>query len=229
MRPMNIPHYIVFAMLIVLNINCTNKPQPLLPPAKPNTAPSGNAGQDKLVFFPTNLCTLNGTALDSENNIRTILWSKISGPSSFLIEHSDSLLSKVSNLQIGVYQFELTVTDSRGMSGKDTIKVTVNQITGNEIILENQTWIFPWYSAIKVKDFYNLIPSGSVFRIYIRRDTNTDWIEAPSDSNNWANGSYEYFIETRPDGAGIYTYGSLYILHYGVDDPTDTPDIKVVF
>jgi K319L-like, PKD domain len=59
----------------------------------------------------------------------------------------------VSNLQIGVYQFELTVTDSMGMSGKDTIKVTVSQMSSNanEILLENQTWIFPWYSAIESK------------------------------------------------------------------------------
>jgi len=129
-----------------------------------------------------------------------------------------------------VYEFELTVTDSRGMSGKDTIKVTVNQITGNanEIILENRAWIFPWYSAIEVKDFYNLIPSGSVFRFYIRRDTNTDWIEANPVSNNGANGSYEYFIETRPDGGGTYNYGSLYIFYYGMNT-SDTPDIKVVF
>jgi hypothetical protein len=93
-----------------------------------NTAPISNAGQDIVIFFPTNFCTLFGNAHDIENNIRTILWSKISGPSSFLIEDTDSLSTKLSNLQAGVYQFELTVTDSIGLYGKDTVNVTVNGV-----------------------------------------------------------------------------------------------------
>jgi hypothetical protein len=71
------------------------------------------------------------------------------------------------------------------------------------------------------------MPSGSVFRIFIRRDTNPDWIEVYPE-NYVANASYEYYIETRPDGAGIYTYGSLYIFYYGMDT-NDTPDVKIVF
>ena len=196
----------------------------------PNSAPISNAGQDIVIFFPTNFCTLSGKAQDIENNIQTILWSKISGPSSFFIEHPDSLLTKVSNLQIGVYQFELTVTDSIGLYGKDTIQVIVNQSSANsnEIIFQNQTWVYPWYSAIEVKNFYSLIPSGSVFRIFIRRDTNPGWIEVFPYSINGSGGSYEYFIETRPDGAGMYNFGSLYIFYYGMDT-SDTPDVKIVF
>src|SRR4030095_12215929 len=193
-----------------------------------NTAPISNAGHDQYVFSPANFCTLNGAAQDLENNIQTILWSKISGPSSFLIERPDSLSTKVSNLEIGVYQFELTVADSMGMYGKDTIKVTVSQMPANtkEIIIENQIWISPWYNSIEVNNFYDLVPSGSSFRIFIRRDTNPDWIEAfPI---NRAGGRYEYFIETRPDGAGMYTDGSLYIFYYG-DDVSDTPDVKIEF
>lgn len=250
MKEINIPGYIMLFILIILNANCekeypttrtsASSSTPILPPPPPpppppplpvpNTAPNCNAGQDQLVFFPTSFCTLNGHAYDRENNIRTVLWSKISGPSSFLIAHPDSLSTVVSNLQIGVYQFELTVTDSMGMYGKDTINVIVDQmpVNTNEIILENLVWVFPWYNAIEVKNFYDLIPSGSMFRIYIRRATSPDWIEAYPESNYVTNAAYEYFIETRPDGAGIYTYGSLYIFYYGMDT-SDTPDVKIVF
>jgi hypothetical protein len=225
--------------LSLLNISCKKVPihsqDTTLPPPPPplsplppaaNTPPICNTGQDKLVFFPANSCSLNGTAWDLENNIQAVLWSRISGPSSFLIDHSDSLSTKVSNLQIGDYQFELTVTDSMGMTGKDTIKVSVTNM--NETIFQNRIWIFPWYSAIEVKEFYNLIPSGSLFRIFIRRDSNPVWIEANPVTDNISAGPYEYFIETRPDGAGIYTYHSLYIFYYGMDTD-DTPDVKIVF
>ena len=240
MRPIKTAQFVAFIIIIILNTNCakeeaslnTSKSPSFFPPPSPspsptsNTAPICSAGQDKLVFFPANSCTLNGTVQDLENNIRTILWSKISGPSSFLIEHPDSLSTKVSNLQIGDYQFKLAVTDSMGLYGKDTIKVTVSN--KNEIVLQNRIWIFPWYSAIEVKEFYNLIPPGSLFRIFIRRDSNPVWIEANPVTDNISAGPYEYFIETRPDGAGIYTHHSLYIFYYGMDTD-DTPDVKIVF
>ena len=231
MKPKSIPQYVVFIMVIILNTNCGKEPpsfntdnSPSL--AKSNTAPNCNAGRDIRLLFRTNFCTLNGTAVDLENNIQTYSWNNVSGPSSFLIEHPDSLSTKVSNLQIGVYQFELIVTDSMGMYGKDTIKVTVTD--RNEIIFENQTWIYPWYNAIEVKYFDGMTPPGTVFRIYISRDTNPAWIEAHPVTYNGAGGPYEYFIETRPDGGGMYTYGSLYIFYYGMET-SDTPDVKIVY
>jgi len=114
--------------------------------------------------------------------------------------------------------------------GKDTVKVIVGQLAGNtnEIIFENQIWIFPWYNAIELNNFYNLIPPGSMFKILIKRDADPDWVEVSPYSINGSGGSYEYFIETRPDGAGMYTYGSLYIFYYGMDT-SDTPDVKIVY
>lgn len=238
MKPVNSILFITIAIGLTVNIGCT-KVCDTCPGgdgrvggqgAALNTAPISNAGDDQYVFSPADFCTLKGAAQDLENNIKTILWSKISGPSSFHIEHPDSLLTKVNNLQIGVYQFELIVTDDMGMYAKDTVKVTVSQpqANANEIILENHIWIFPWYNAIEVKDFNNLIPSGSAFRIFIRRDAYPDWIEVFPYSINGSNASYEYYIETRQDGAGIYTYGSLYVFYYGMDT-SDTPDVKIVF
>ena len=232
MKTSKLVPFIAIAILLMVNSGCNKAPFPTspMPQTAANTALNCFTGQDILVFFPNNFCRLYGSANDKENNIQTFLWNKISGPSSFHIETPNSLGTKVSNLQMGIYHFELTVTDSRGLYGKDTVKVIVGQLAGNtnEIIFENQIWIFPWYSAIELNNFYNLIPPGSMFKILIKRDTDPDWVEVFPYSINGSGGSYEYFIETRPDGAGMYTYGSLYIFYYGMDT-SDTPDVKIVY
>src|SRR5712671_539161 len=139
MKPVNSILFIAIGILLMVNIGCKkeepagnstyiNPPQPPPPPVIPNTAPVVNAGNDTTINLSGNI-VLSGSAYDAENNIRTILWSKISGPSSFHIVHPDSLTTTVINLQIGVYLFELNVTDSMGLYGKDTIKVTVSQMS----------------------------------------------------------------------------------------------------
>src|SRR4030095_7640786 len=114
--------FLAIAILLMVNSGCT----PVCDTcseggggggAAYNTAPISNAGDDQYVFSPADFCILNGVAPDLADNIPGILWTKISGSSSFLIEHPDSLSTKVSNLQLGVYQFELTVTDIMGMYG----------------------------------------------------------------------------------------------------------------
>ena len=185
----------------------------------PNTPPNCYAGTDKFVFDPGSFCTLNGVAQDSENNIQTILWSKISGPSSFLIEHPDSLSTKVSNLQIGVYQFEVFVQDTGGLTDKDTCTVIVDQISGtpNEVILSNQVWRqdgLAWGSTITINNIYQNLPTGSVFRVYIKKDNSTNWEQLIIDDYN----SLYYFFLLD---------GNLVI--YSEYDETDTPDIKLVY
>ena len=41
-----------------------------------------------------------------------MLWTKISGPSSFNIANANAVQTQVTNLVEGVYQFELKVTDA---------------------------------------------------------------------------------------------------------------------
>ena len=53
---------------------------------------------------------------------------KISGPLSFSIDKPSSATTSVTKLVQGVYQFELTVTDDKGSTGKDTVQVKVNAI-----------------------------------------------------------------------------------------------------
>lgn len=194
--------------------------------------PTANAGGDIWLITPSNSCTLYGSASSGSSSIKGYEWKKISGPASYSIESPDSLRAKVGNLEIGVYEFELTVTNQESLTAKDTAIVTVRELSASptEIILNNLSWIFPWYPSIQIKNFNHLIPQGNVFKIFIKRDNNTQWVEVPlfSPSSTSMLVKYEYFVETRPDGAGMYIYGSLYIFYYGMDTK-DTPSVKIIY
>ncbi len=52
-------------------------------------------------------------------------WRKISGPNRYSILTPNAATTAVTDLEIGVYEFELKVTNRRGLSSKDTMKLTV--------------------------------------------------------------------------------------------------------
>jgi len=89
-------------------------------------APVANAGIDITTFLPVGPIFLNGSASDADNNIVSVLWTKVSGPSSFSFDNATAAQTYVRNLVQGVYQFELKVTDKTRLVDRDTIQVTVN-------------------------------------------------------------------------------------------------------
>ena len=94
--------------------------------AAANIVPVANAGSNKTITLPVNTLSLAGSGTDVDGTITNYLWTKISGPSSGTINNANSDSAIVNNLSEGVYQFELTVTDDKGATGKDTVQVTVN-------------------------------------------------------------------------------------------------------
>ncbi|MFI5132245.1 MAG: PKD domain-containing protein [Chitinophagales bacterium] len=92
-----------------------------------NHAPIVNAGPDQIINLPTNTVTLDGNqSADPDNDITGFTWEKISGPQSFNIENTNSVQTQVTSLVEGVYQFELKINDAGGLTGRDTMQVTVN-------------------------------------------------------------------------------------------------------
>jgi hypothetical protein len=134
-------------------------------------------------------------------------------------------------LQAGNYHFELTVYDKLNLYAKDTVAVSVLPpgvtTTTNFLVFTYLTWIYPWYNALEVPSFYTYVQSGQAFKVFVQRGLSANWVEAKPVTANGTN-QYEYFIETRPDGAGIYNFGSLYIFYYG-PDTSDNPNIRVEF
>lgn len=52
-------------------------------------------------------------------------WKKISGPLQYTIVSPYAATTQVSNLEAGIYQFELTVTNTAHLSARDTMTLTV--------------------------------------------------------------------------------------------------------
>lgn len=230
--------YASMALLVFLTSSCKKELENNLQQNNqqfnaPNKAPIAQAGTDISIVLPANEIILNGRYVDSENNIKSIEWTKLSGPDSFLIENKNELKTRVSNLQEGVYQFELAVIDHLDEIGKDIVTITVKPGTtienqNGEVVYRNLNWIFPWYASLELENIYSHVPQGNTIKVLVKRDNQTDWEEVPVLSNVGSATSYEYFIEERPDGAGMYNYGSLYVFFYG-NETDDTPDVKVQF
>ncbi|MEO6228745.1 MAG: T9SS type A sorting domain-containing protein [Ferruginibacter sp.] len=92
----------------------------------PNQVPVADAGTDQSITLPVNSTTLTGSGIDFDGTIASYSWNKISGPVTGTISSSNSAVTSISNLSVGIYQYELTVTDNDGASSADTITVIVN-------------------------------------------------------------------------------------------------------
>jgi len=112
---------------------------------------------------------------------------------------------------------------------KDSSNPVIQTISPGRITVENLTWIYPWYNAVEIKDFSNMISSILIFKVFIQRAGRPEWKEIPLITSNADPAiEYEYFVEKRPDGAGMYNLGSLYIFYYG-KDVSDHPSVKIEY
>lgn len=90
-----------------------------------NHPPVAKAGPDQTIISPVNTIILDGSgSTDLDNNITSYAWAKIAGPSLYNIANANNEKTNVTNLTLGVYFFELTVTDAGGLFSKDTMKLT---------------------------------------------------------------------------------------------------------
>ncbi len=97
--------------------------------ADKNKPPIAIAGADKIITFPSDSVSVDGSSSsDPDGTVTNYLWSKISGPTSFNINAASSAITRIKNLKVGTYQFELKVTDNGGLSARDTMKVIVDSV-----------------------------------------------------------------------------------------------------
>lgn len=153
-----------------------------------NRSPFANAGSDQTIALPANSVALDGTgSTDPDNNITSYLWTKISGPDSFIFLDTNTVKTQVTNLTHGIYEVELKVTDSEGLISKDTMRIYVNDsvIISHEVIY-NGVWSCNdlcqdgdvyWDSSLS--DAGNLLYADTsiVLSVFIRLETSPDWIE----------------------------------------------------
>ena len=89
-------------------------------------APVANAGADTTIKLPTNMIALNGSSsADSDGTIRTYAWKKVVGPTQFTIGNPAAVSPVISNMVLGTYSFQLTITDDDGLTASDLVVVRV--------------------------------------------------------------------------------------------------------
>jgi ribosomal protein L14 len=106
-----------------------------------STGPVAIAGSDTTIAYPSSTAVLNGSQSYSSNGtIVSYAWSQVSGPSNATIATDNAAASTVSQLALGVYVFQLTVTDNLGNVDSSTVTVTV---LNSERTSKDQFQIYP--------------------------------------------------------------------------------------
>jgi hypothetical protein len=90
-----------------------------------NVPPSADAGPDQVLKLPIASIQLSGSGADTDGTIASYLWQLVSGPSC-TITNPSQFNTTVTNLQAGVYTFQLTVTDNLGAIDTDLINVYIS-------------------------------------------------------------------------------------------------------
>ncbi|GAC1705699.1 MAG: hypothetical protein NVS9B7_12130 [Flavisolibacter sp.] len=97
----------------------------ITPPADNNPGPIANAGHDTTITLPINTIVLTGHGSDASGIITSYLWRILSGPASYSLDGPTRPQVTLRYLVKGVYKFEFSVKDNKGLSAKDTITVRV--------------------------------------------------------------------------------------------------------
>jgi len=95
-----------------------------------NLAPVASAGLDKVIVLPTNTINIIGSGTDTDGTVASYLWEVVSGPAADMVNQNTAVLT-LNNLVEGVYVLSLTVTDDKGASDIDEVKVTVQSTAVN--------------------------------------------------------------------------------------------------
>jgi hypothetical protein len=91
------------------------------PDPVPNKAPTADAGTDQLIGIGF---TLFGKGMDSDGVIKSYKWEQLSGPASVITKTTEAITQVLPDGK-GEYIFRLTVTDDRGATGVEEVRVSV--------------------------------------------------------------------------------------------------------
>ncbi|NXM87309.1 K319L protein, partial [Oenanthe oenanthe] len=108
-----------------------------------NKPPKADAGPDKELTLPVDSTTLDGSKSSDDQKIVYFLWEKTRGPDGVKLENANSSIATVTGLQVGTYEFTLTVKDEKNLQSQSSVNVIVKEeinkppiakIAGNVVI-----------------------------------------------------------------------------------------------
>lgn len=192
-----------------------------------NGVPIARAGNDTTIYVPFSNYNLNGWAsTDPNGTIKSYAWRLVAGPSTVGIDNNNKVKAFVRGMvSLGVYEFELTVTDADGLTSKDSIKITIADPPCNgpakEAVFKDLPWDHSWIMEIDFFNFFSYLPPNSYLRnIYIKRDGSNNWEKVVCLDYN------------APDYGKVHEweYGNgVLVIFPGQNMTDDTPDVKIEY
>jgi gliding motility-associated-like protein len=107
------------------NDNAISVSQPITISVKPVEPPTVSAGPDIALQLPDNSTFVSGNGTAADGSVISLTWKQLSGPNQATTSNLNAADITLSNLIEGVYRFELTATDAKGISKSDEVKITV--------------------------------------------------------------------------------------------------------
>lgn len=92
-----------------------------------NSPPVVKAGANVTSNLPVNWALLNGSESKDDIAIKSYQWKQLSGPNNAVILKSNQSIANATSLTLGLYQFELSVSDENNNTATDTTWVKIVQ------------------------------------------------------------------------------------------------------
>jgi hypothetical protein len=138
-----------------------------------NNPPVANAGSDAGIILPVNSVTLSGAASgDADGSIQSYSWMQISGMAANITSPS-SVQTLATFTAAGTYQFELTVTDNRGIAAKDFVTITVSPEIPPALTKSLRVNVFGGTNPYNNAQWNNLNLAGSLTSTKFKYDDGT--------------------------------------------------------
>jgi hypothetical protein len=140
-----------------------------------NVPPSANAGADQVILLPGNSAILSGCGQAFVGaTVSKYSWKQVDTNAAVTFSDSNSAIPTVSNLQLGTYIFELTVTDNNNLTATDRMVVLVKPANYPPIANPGNTLSIPSSTSQLVLDGSKSVdPDGSIVKYEWKQiDTN---------------------------------------------------------
>ena len=119
---------VFFLIAVFVFASCKKETLVTVPPITNNKPPVATAGFNQCLILPADSINLSGSGTDADGSIVSYSWTKILGPSTFIIVNPNAAVTQVRNLVEGDYMFELKVTDNDGLTATAKVIVDVSII-----------------------------------------------------------------------------------------------------
>ncbi|MBD1584369.1 S41 family peptidase [Pseudoalteromonas sp. S16_S37] len=167
--------------------------------------PQADAGADQTPS-EYNQIRLNGVAKDKDNNIKSTIWTQVSGPQTVTIHDDDKAYAWIDMPKMaGDYVFKFEVKDKSNQHDSDEVKITINEALANQANMVG-AWHMPGYGRwahFLGKDVIEYIATSEHCIMRLRASYNT-YLQRLGFSVRGSQANWDVLDEQAMNNAGVY-------------------------